>query len=113
MMAHTWAENQADADSVDASTGDYPPSRLARDSQDVVEVAVIVDQRDAMMFGNGRDQQISDADRPALAAGSERALHVEGTLPLLVVCRQVLIGATAVCPNCLVVGASAGTVERL
>src|SRR5262249_5646183 len=80
---------------------DNPPHRLAGNPGDQVVVPVVMQDRDPLSFGDGRDEQVRQANSPHLPSRPQRSLDIECPPPIFVVGRQPLIASVPVGPNLL------------
>ena len=78
-----------------------------------LDVTVVVQGRHPVLPGRHGGQQVGDAHRAVPPGPGQGALRLEGTSPVDVVGREVLVRLAAVGPHLLVLGAAARTVERL
>src|SRR5665811_1147691 len=90
-------------ESVDvAARGD--PSRLKVNKlADRVVVRVVVQDGDAVLFGDGREQEVGQAHVTVSREPCQGSLNIQGPMPVLGQDRQVLIGRLAVHSDLLVV----------
>src|SRR6266702_3862236 len=80
----------------DSTARDNPSRWLSGDLCDQVVVAVVVQHGDLLSLGDGRDQQIGEADCPDLPAAPERGLDIERAAPVLISGGEPFIADVAV-----------------
>ena len=74
---------------------------------DEIVVAVVVQQRDTFPFGDCGDQQVREADGPDPSGAPQRGLHVQCTMPVLIMGGQPLIARVPVRPDLVELSARA------
>jgi hypothetical protein len=72
-----------------------------------------VQERDLLAFCDGGDQQVGKPGRPHVPAVPQRALDVEGAVPVLVMGGQPFVAFVPVGPDQVEVGAGAGCPAKL
>jgi hypothetical protein len=75
---------------------------------DQVVVAVVVQDGDALSFGDRGDEQVGEADCPDLPAAPQRGLHVQGPVPVLVVRGQPFVAGVPVSSRFIEFGGGSG-----
>jgi hypothetical protein len=72
-----------------------------------VVVAVEMQERDLLAFGDSRDEQVGKADRPDSAATPQPGLRLKRTMPVLVMSDKPLVAFLAVSPDQVKLGTAA------